>query len=158
MAWHSPRTWVSAEVVRARYFNEDVRDNLRALVGEFSFVNTQESTASTTYTDLTTTGPQVTVTPTTGIVTAFWGGYIFNSTANFFNGMSIELTGYQVANDQWGMFLESANINRQIQCMRGYQWSGATAGVPIQLIAKYRGENAAGSAGFHRRFLLAYGH
>jgi len=61
MSWVSARTWVTGEVVRARYLNHDIRDNLRARTGVFSAIATSETTTSATFTDLTTVGPSVTL-------------------------------------------------------------------------------------------------
>lgn len=154
MSWHVPRTWVTGEVVRARYFNEDVRDNLRALVGEFAYIDTQEGTTSTTFTDLASPGPAISIT-TEDVITVFFGGYIFNSTANVFSGMSIEITGFNTASDNWGLFWASGGINRQTQFMRAYQFGGITSGT-YPVTAKYRA--GANTASFAHRFLLAYAH
>jgi hypothetical protein len=83
MAWTAPRTWVTAEVVNASNMNTHVRDNFnetapaKATAASQIFVSdaansltvrsplnaaiaTTETTASTTFTDLATTGPTVT--------------------------------------------------------------------------------------------------
>lgn len=82
MAWTTPRTWVTGEVVTAAYFNTNLRDNLNFLVGAAGAeVLTSETTTSTTYTDLATVGPAVTV--TTGVsALALFSAEMGNSTAN----------------------------------------------------------------------------
>ncbi len=85
MAWTAPRTYVTAEVITASILNTDLRDNMletapnkasatgRIIVTagsksveerQFSqaTVTTLETTASTSFTDLATSGPAVTVT------------------------------------------------------------------------------------------------
>ena len=85
MAWTAPRTYVSVEIITASILNTDVRDNFLqtgpALIGAVSqylvstaanalvartvsqaSVLTSETTTSTTYTNLATSGPAVTVT------------------------------------------------------------------------------------------------
>ncbi len=89
MAWTAPRTWVTSEVVTASLLNTHVRDNLLqtapakasagggyiigtgvGVVAERQLANaevtTGEGTASSTFTNLATSGPAVTV--TTGTV------------------------------------------------------------------------------------------
>jgi hypothetical protein len=64
--WTAPRTWVTGEVVTAALLNTHVRDNLvdldRRTVPIGTFVNTAETTTSTSYTDLATAGPAATAT------------------------------------------------------------------------------------------------
>ena len=94
MAWTAPRTWVTAEVVTASIMNTDVRDNFlqtgpakvsavsqilvstaantlvaRGIVNDE--VITSETTASTSYTDLATSGPAVTATTGTSALVLF---------------------------------------------------------------------------------------
>jgi hypothetical protein len=115
MAWTAPMTAVSGSVFTAAQFNQHVRDNLnetaaakattagtyfvgngvntlveRSLTSDI--VETSETTTSTSYTDLTTVGPTVTV--TTGaealiIVTAD----ITNNTAGQSGRMTFEVSG-----------------------------------------------------------------
>ena len=61
MGWTAPRTWVAGEVPSASVMNTHVRDNLTALVWAEAIVATEETTTSTSYTDLATTGPEVTL-------------------------------------------------------------------------------------------------
>ncbi len=91
MAWTAPRTWVTAEVVTASLMNTHVRDNFletapaiatgtsRLIVSDGTnsiaerqvlntFLTTAETTTSTSYTNLTTTGPAVTVTTGTDAI------------------------------------------------------------------------------------------
>lgn len=77
MAWTAPKTWVTDEVVTAGDMNTHVRDNLNDLNDRVSdtienvgndLVATNETTTSTTYTDLTTSGPSVTVTTGTTVL------------------------------------------------------------------------------------------
>lgn len=63
MAWVTPRTWVTGELVTAAHLNQDIRDNIGFLAGsQGARVETAQGTASTSYVDLTTPGPAVTVT------------------------------------------------------------------------------------------------
>lgn len=66
MAWTTPRTWTTGEVVTAAIMNTHVRDNLddldRRTTLSGNTIATAETTTSTAYADLTTSGPAVTVT------------------------------------------------------------------------------------------------
>lgn len=93
MAWTAPMTAVSGEIWTSAQFNAHIRDNLletmpgKATAANRIFVSnglnsiaervpstaivaTAQTTSSTTYTDLTTVGPQVTV--TTGTAAVVW--------------------------------------------------------------------------------------
>lgn len=66
MSWTAPRTYVTGEILTAAIFNTDHRDNLldldrRATVAN-AIVATSQTTTSTSFTDLATAGPAVTVT------------------------------------------------------------------------------------------------
>lgn len=69
MAWTTPRTWATGEVVTASIMNTHVRDNLNAVGASTAQVTTSETTTSTSYTDLATSGPAVTrTTGTTALI------------------------------------------------------------------------------------------
>ena len=114
MAWTSPLTWVS-QALTAALLNEQLRDNMnetapgiatatgRLIVtdGANSIVEriptidevaTTETTASTSYTDLATAGPAVTVTTgTTALV--ILSGFLDNSGASDSSLMAFAVTG-----------------------------------------------------------------
>lgn len=64
MGWTDPRTWTAGELVTAAIGNAHWRDNLKEVAHTpgTQDVTTSEATTSTTYTDLTTSGPAVTAT------------------------------------------------------------------------------------------------
>jgi hypothetical protein len=71
MSWTTPRTFVAGEVETAALFNTHLRDNLNALLPIAASVATGQTTASTSYADLATTGPAVTVTTNTSVLVVF---------------------------------------------------------------------------------------
>lgn len=98
MVWTSPMTAVAGSVFTAAQFNANVRDNLNqtapalasaagqifvatavnaiaARVPSTASVATLETTASTSYTDLTTPGPSVTVTTGTQALVIIFGQF-----------------------------------------------------------------------------------
>lgn len=75
-------------------------------------VLTSETTTSTTYTDLTTSGPSVTATTGTQAL-VLWSCRIDNSTAGGFGVASIDVSGATTvaASDTIGILYESGNAN-----------------------------------------------
>ena len=115
MAWTAPRTWVTTEVVTASNMNTHVRDNfletapgiasaasqifvatgsnaIAARVINENQVTTSESTDSTSYVNLTTTGPTITVTTGT-IAIIFFGCAMLNTAASARTYMSYAVSG-----------------------------------------------------------------
>ena len=112
MAWTAPRTYVTTEIISASILNTDLRDNLletapaKAGVGlvvgtaantinvrdpKYQRVNTSETTTSTSFTDLATSGPvQTTTTGTEALI--LWGAFSSNSTTAE-SWMSVAVSG-----------------------------------------------------------------
>lgn len=160
MAWTSPRTWVANAVLTAAQLNTDVRDNLNetapakattagslfAATGtnsiaertpERDFVTTEESTASTSFTDLATSGPAVTV--TTGVhAIIFLAARLSNDTGGHFAEMSFEVSGASSigANVSRALMYESPNADDKM-----------TAGIAI-----FRDDLTAGSNTFTAKY------
>ena len=135
MAWTAPRTWVTAEIVTASLLNVHVRDNLlvtapgiattagRILVvggtnaiverlADGALVNTSETTASTSYTNLSTSGPSVSA--TTGTRAIIWlGSQIANDTGGGQSYMGVDISGATTtaAADGSSVMYESSNAN-----------------------------------------------
>lgn len=115
MTWTTPKTWVANDVLTAAELNEQLRDNLleqmpalattegswfsvdaansiveRTLVSDI--VKETEQTASTSYVDLATVGPEVTV-ETGTVALVMFSGLLQNSTANAQGCMSYAISG-----------------------------------------------------------------
>lgn len=158
--WTSPRTWVSGEVVRSRYFNQELRDTVRALLGYYSEIATTETESSVTFTDLTTIGPQLAVnigsTGTKCLV--FWGALIQgNSAVNMYAVMGVDVSGPGTtiaATDDYSCVAAHSTTNREFSCMSGKIFT-VSPGL-VEFTAKYR-SNAGGNIGqFRQRYMLAY--
>lgn len=160
MAWTAPRTWTSMEVVTASIMNSHVRDNLLetspakattagqifvaaggnsivAVRPDSDFISTSETTTSTSYTDLATTGPTVTITTQVRALLLL-SGRIRNSTAGAISLMSFEVGGVSALApaDNRALFYQSSLADDEIQA----SWSSLvdlTAGSNI-FTAKYR--------------------
>ena len=81
MAWSAYRTWVAGDVLTAAQLNQDIRDNGNLLLPAAATVATSETTTSTSYTDLTTSGPAVTLTTGTKALIVV-GSYMNNNTTS----------------------------------------------------------------------------
>ncbi|MFT2016283.1 hypothetical protein ACMA1D_10635 [Streptomyces sp. 796.1] len=115
MAWTAPKTWTAGAVLTAAELNEQLRDNLletmpaKAMTPGAFFavedenyiverrtqsarVNAVETTASTTYSDLATVGPSVTVTTGTRAF-VFISAQLSNDTASAQSVMSWTVSG-----------------------------------------------------------------
>ena len=68
MAWTAPKTWAVGDVLTASDLNTYNRDNLTALQPQQATVSTQQTTTATSYPDLGTVGPAVTLTTGTSVL------------------------------------------------------------------------------------------
>lgn len=144
MAWTTPRTWSTGEVVTSTIMNTHVRDNLtdldRRTTSTAATVSTSQTTTSTSYTDLATTGPAVTVTiGSTGKALVSLYGLMLQSNASQASFMGFAVSGATTvaAADAFALALNAAVAGDAIRC--GATWlvtglnSGSTTGT-----AKYR--------------------
>lgn len=115
MAWAAPMTAAANTIFTAPEFNKYVRNNLRETApslaesgGQYFVsgapnaivarsvashsISTSQTTTSTSYTDLATVGPTVTVT-TGSMAIVWWGAQLQNSLANGFTGITVKVTG-----------------------------------------------------------------
>lgn len=119
MGWTNPRTWVTGEVVTAAQMNAHVRDNeidLDARTSKSSaLVSASETTTSTTYTDLTTSGPTVTLNTGTKVVVAIRCNLV-NNGAGQYSLASIAVSGATTiaASDGDSVYLKAAVANGEM--------------------------------------------
>jgi hypothetical protein len=173
MAWSAPMTAVAGATFSAAQFNQYVRDNLNetapakatgagqifvstganiiaARAPAAAVVVTSQGTASTSYVDLGSVGPAVTL--TTGTQAFVWfGALISNSGANS-SRMSAAVSGSSsvAANDQWAAINVGTSANRFFSA---HLFTGLIAGSNT-FTAKYDG--SAGTATFANRELMVY--
>lgn len=137
--------------VVSRYFS--VVPNLRAAGSDF--IETQQATASTSYVDLATVGPTVTlVTGSTAfIVFGCWG----TDTGNLGNNqlMSVGVSGATsiTASNSW-MAFGNEGLNG-VSMVSGYLFTNLNPGVNT-FQAKYAKSGGSSTAEFTRRFLLVF--
>lgn len=152
MAWTAPMTAVFNNVLTAAQWNTYVRDNFnetmpgKATTAGRHFVSTDknaiaeraitsaevttaQTTTSTSYANLTTTGPAVTV--TTGTKAAlFYGCRLENSTAGAQTWFSVAVSGATTtaANDEWGGLMDGITAANQWDFSMFKMFDNLTAG------------------------------
>lgn len=125
MAWSAPMTAVAGATFTAAQFNQYVRDNLNETAPakataasqlfvstganaiatrqpSSNFISTNQSTSSTSYTNLATVGPTVTV--TTGTIAMVWfAASASNATSDSMTACSVAVSGASTvaASDNW---------------------------------------------------------
>lgn len=174
MAWTAPKTWVGGEVPSAANFNAHIRDNLletmpakatqdgQIFAGngvnsitprfiEAARVSTFETTTSTSYTNLATTGPSVTVT-TGAFCVVMWSCQLQNNGALNLSAMSWEMSGANTrgALDVVSVHQSAVSANQVWRLGNVDVLSGQTPG-STTFTAKYK--VSAGTGSFSDRFL-----
>lgn len=157
MTWSAPMTAIAGATFSAAQFNQFVRDNLnetapaKATASGQIFVSTgpnaiaartptaaataaSQSTATTSYVDLATVGPTVTVTTGTSAL-AFMAARISNSGANT-SWASVAVSGSSsvAASDAWAAENQGTDI---VVSTRGHLFTGLNAGSNT-FTAKYK--------------------
>lgn len=137
MTWITPRTYVTGEIVTAAFLNQ-TRDDLNALQALRASVATAEGTASTTFVDLTTSGPAITVSTLTE-VTVTLTTKIQSNTANEGGMMGVAVSGASTisAVDKWAVGITNAATTRFGVVSATVRVTGLTAGSNT-FTAKYR--------------------
>jgi hypothetical protein len=152
MAWTTPVTAVANATLPAATWNATVRDNLNATAValastasqyfvatgvnalaarqiQTATVVTSQSTTSTSYVNLTTVGPTVTVTTGTIAVCVFTAA-VQNTTANSATDTSVAVSGATsiAASDAWRTVLDGVSAN-QVNRVAGFHvFTGLTPG------------------------------
>lgn len=177
MAWTAPMTAVANAVFTSAQFNTHIRDNLletapakattangyfvatgsntiaQRLAGS-SEVGTLESTTSTSYVNLATTGPQVTVTTGTSALVVITA-QVFNNTSSDFSIMGVDVSGATTiapSDTDAAMFQQAAGETLQNSTVSMAKMFTLTAGSNT-FTAKYRTVSG-GTANFRRRKMV----
>lgn len=179
MAWTAPMTAVSGSVYTAAQFNTFTRDNLNETapakattnggyfvaiglneiaerVGARETITTSETTTSTSYTDLPTVGPTVTV-DTGPFALVIWGAQMSNSTADLSTRMSIEVTGASsiAESDTRALSFDPSSANGIFQGSHAVFYDDLTPGSNT-FTAKYRVAGGTGTYLRRRLIVLPY--
>lgn len=154
MAWTVPRTWVAGEMVTHTLLNQDVRDNQTAFFGSRAIVTTSESTTSTVFVDLATSGPAVTVTTLTEAFV--WLGATYNNnsaTRHAIMGVAVSgATTIAASADHRALILRAYFASCQFSSAKFFKQTGLTAGSNT-FTAKYTAFDA-GTAAFQDREMI----
>lgn len=177
MAWTSPMTAVANSAFTAAQFNTHVRDNLletavaKATTSGTYFVGTgvnaiaertaksdsidpgtAQTTTSTSYTNLTTPGPTVTVTTGTKALVLI-SCYVFNTNSGEACYVSVAVSGATTidADDVWCLQYESNSSQDVLNATRARMFD-LTAGSNT-FTMKYRVSGPSGTGTFRRREL-----
>lgn len=174
MAWTAPITWVAGAVPTAAILNAQIRDNLletmpakatrdgSIFVGnganriierfvDMATVHVSETTSSTSYTNVATVGPSVTVTTgTTALV--FHSGHLSNNTTDGYSYMSWAVSGATTRAAMDSIAIINGAVSAT-QIASGGMLDLITTLTPGSntFTAKYRVDTGTGT--FHRRIL-----
>lgn len=175
MAWTAPMTAVSGEIWTSAQFNVHVRDNLletmpgkATAAGRMYVTNglnsiaervpteatvaTSQSTGSTSYTDLTTVGPSVSVSTGTSAIVWFQS-QMESSSSTAETSVSVAVSGATTvsANDDWRV-LQSGCASSSTNRLGGvHRFTGLTPGTNT-FTMKYR--VSAGTGTFEKRSII----
>lgn len=155
MAWTTPRTWVTAEIPTASIFNTHVRDNFNETAPAkatgsggiivataantilqrtptTAAIETSENTTSTSFTDLATAGPSISI--VTG--TSCWitvTAAMSNSSAGGLCRAAVEVSGASASSPQNGLSLifESSAANDTMRADATTLYTALTAGTNV---------------------------
>lgn len=141
-------------MVTASYMNTHVRDNLNALLATSAAVATDQTTTSTSYTDLATAGPAVTVTTGTKALIAI-SAQTYCGTIGQNQFMAVAVSGATtLAAADGNAFKDTAKVaNYYAAGCRVFALTGLTAGSNT-FTAKYR--TTGGTAGFTVRDITVW--
>lgn len=173
MAWTAPMTAVAGATFTAAAFNTHVRDNLNETapakataasqlfvstgpnaiatrVPSQAYIATAESTNSSTYTDLATPGPYVTVTTGTIAVVMFACGSA-GSVNDMASCVSVIVSGSSsiAANDAWAIQTDGITAGNYVRYGMTHFFTGLTPG-PNTFSLQYR-VSSTNSATFRQR-------
>lgn len=174
MAWTAPKTWVGNEVPTAANLNAQLRDNLNESMvakatneGDIFVGNgvnsiaarqiqaqrivTAETTTSTSYTDLATSGPAVTVTHGTAAL-VMWSSQMTNTSATVASSVGFALSGSNTAAaaDARALVQHGVSANQAWRLGNFHMYTTLTAGTTTFTL-KYK--VSAGTGGFADRFI-----
>lgn len=175
MAWTAPMTAVANAVFSSSQYNTHVRDNLletapakataagtyfvatgpnhiQERVPSTQEVSTNESTASTSYTDLATVGPSVTVTTGTSAIVWF-NSQVVNTSANVQTFATVQVSGATTitADDSWSICQDGAPASQFWGFGTTTMFTTLNSGVNT-FTMKYR--VSAGTASYRRRNII----
>jgi hypothetical protein len=149
MAFTTPRTWVTGELVTATMMQQQVSDNVSDLDARTTFssaaVLTEQTETSTSYDDLATAGPAVTVTTGTQALVALYCRYE-NSSSNVPTLMAFAISGATTVAANENMAIGSGDQagGEKVRVGATFPVTGLTPGSNT-FTAKYRVDSGTGT-------------
>lgn len=180
MAWTSPMTAVTNSAMTASLYNTQIRDNMRAMAPflasgagqifvttganslaartvHYHEVATSQTTTSSSYTDLTTVGPTVTVGAIYGQQALVLTSCELNQdTADMQASATVEVSGassYPASDTRCAITRDGMVANNAVQMMGCYLYDPLSRDGEITFTMKYR-NGGAGTATFAKRRIL----
>jgi hypothetical protein len=153
MTWSAPRTWTTGEIVTAAMMN-GVRDELLALQATSASIATAETTTSTTYVDLATVGPAITISTSTTVLVFIQATMSVNGVFNAFMGAAVSGATTLGASDTDAVNVVSSVANHTDRQGVAFRITGLTAGSNT-FTAKYRVSGGTGSFANRHMVLIA---
>ena len=177
MAWSTNKTWSPGEDLTAALLNTYLRDqfdetapaiattagrmivtdganSIAERVPDTATVATQEGTAATSFTDLTTAGPAVTATTGTRALVIV-SCLLQSQYAGHLSYMGVAVSGASTAApaDSHALMYESGDPNDRLMASRVHLHTGLTAGSNT-FTAKYKSGNGTSIATFSNRYII----
>ena len=165
MAWTAPMTAVAGRVFTAAQFNQHLRDNLNetapakasaasqlfvstgpnaiaARVPSTARINTAETTASSTYVDLATAGPSISVVTGT-IAIVLFACEMADNVVNSLTKCSVQVSGASsvAASDSWMLSMDGNATNNFSRGAMTHVFTGLTAGTNTFMMKYAVGSN-----------------
>lgn len=175
MVWKAPMTAVAGALFSANDWNEFVRDNLNQTapalataasqifvstgvnaitvrVPATARVETSQSTSSSTYTNLATVGPAITVTTGTIAIVSF-AAHMQNNLSDNACIASVQVSGASsvAASDNWAIVTDGVPANQAIRIGMTHVFSGLTAGSNTFTMKYRRGAGSSSTPSFSLR-------
>lgn len=180
MAWTTPMTAVDNSAMTASLYNTQIRDNLRVqspflatAAGQlfittganslaareigYHEVSTSQSTTSSSYTDLSTVGPTVTIDEIYGQQALVWiSCEMDQGTADLQAAAAVEVSGassYPASDTRCCLTRDGMPASNAVQTMAAYVFDPLSRDGSITFTMKYR-NGGSGTATFQRRRML----
>lgn len=177
MTWTTPKTWVANTVLYAADLNTHMRDNMQELAPakattagsifvteginrivertpDFAEIHTAEMTGSTSWTNLFTTGPSLTI-RTGGSALFFISASVKNTASNATSLMSVEVSGSSDINpsDDWAFRVDGITENNETRYSSFHYERNLTPGMNT-FTMKYKA--GSGMATFAHREMVVF--
>lgn len=144
MSWTAPRTFVTGEIETASIFNTHLRDNLTALQAQSAVVAAAETSASTSYANLATAGPALTLVTGTQVLLTVGAEMAASAAASVYMSAAVSGASTLAAADPSAVVANSSSVFNVSQQSYQSLFTGLTAGTNT-FTAKYKVSGNAGT-------------